>query len=83
MLVVLNRRSLSGISRRIGPQASQAIQGRARDYSLSSLRSVVRHAAGMRLRDLHWRYGCFPRDLWSTPSRLPVGDVIALVAVLA
>lgn len=83
MLVVLNRRSLGGVSRRIGPQASQTILGHARDYSLSSLRSVVRDAAGMRLRDLQWRYGCFPRDLWSTPSRLSVGDVVALVAVLA
>lgn len=83
MLVVLNRRSLGGISRRIGPQASQTILGHARDYSLSSLRSLVRDAAGTRLRELHWRYGCFPRDLWSTPSRLPAGDVIALVAVLA
>jgi ubiquinone/menaquinone biosynthesis C-methylase UbiE len=83
MLMVLNRRSLGGISRRIGPQASQTILGRAQDYSLASLRTVVRDAAGTRLRDLHWGYGCFPRDLWSTPSRLPVGDVIALVAILA
>lgn len=83
MLLVLNRWSLGGLSRRIGPQASQTILGRARDYSLSSLRTVVRNAAGDRLRDLHWRYGCFPRDLWPTPSRLPAGDVIALAAVLA
>jgi SAM-dependent methyltransferase len=83
MLVVLNRRSLGGISRRIGPQASQTILGRAQDYSLSSLRAVVRDAGVTRLRDLHWRYGCYPRDLWSTPSRLPAGDVIALAVVLA
>jgi SAM-dependent methyltransferase len=83
MLLVLNRWSLGGLSRRVGPQAFQTILGHARDYSLSSLRTVVRKAAGDRLRDLHWRYGCFPRDLRPTPSRLPAGDVIALAAVLA
>jgi len=83
MLLVLNRWSLGGLSRRIGPQASQTILGHARDYSLSSLRTVVRDAAAERLRGLHWRHGCFPRDLWPTPSRLPAGDVIALAVVLA
>jgi hypothetical protein len=83
MLIVLNRWSLGGMSRRIGPQASQTILGRARDYSLSSLRTLVRDATDKRLRNLQWRYGCFPRDLWPTPSRLPVGDVIAAAAVLA
>jgi ubiquinone/menaquinone biosynthesis C-methylase UbiE len=83
MLVVLNRRSLGGISRRIGPQASQTILGHARDYSLSSLRSLVHDAAGTRLCDLQWRYGCYPRDLWPTPSRVSLGDVLALAVVLA
>lgn len=83
MLVVLNRWSLGGISRRIGPQAFQTILGRAQDFSLASLRAVVRDAAGARLRGLHSRYGCYPRDLWPTPSRLPAGDVLALAVVLA
>jgi SAM-dependent methyltransferase len=83
MLLVLNRWSLGGLSRRVGPQASQPILGHAQDYSPSSLRTAVRRAAGERLRGLHWRQGCYPRDLWATPSRLPVGDVIALAAVLA
>jgi len=82
MLLVLNRWGLGGLSRRIGPQASHTILGRARDYSLSALRTLVRDAAVERLRDLQWRYGCFPRDLWLTPSGLPGGDVIALAAVL-
>ena len=82
MLLVLNRWSVGGISRRIGPQASQTILGRARDYSLSALRTLVRDAAVERLRDLQWRYGCFPRELRLTPSGLPGGDVIALAAVL-
>jgi ubiquinone/menaquinone biosynthesis C-methylase UbiE len=83
MLIVLNRWSLGGMSRRIGPQASHTILGCAQDYSLSSLRTVVRGAAMQRLQGLYWRYGCVPRDLWPTPCRLPVGDVIALAAVLA
>lgn len=83
MLLVLNSRSLGGLSRRIGPQASQPILSRAQDYSVRSLRRVVRSASGARLREIHWRYGCYPRDLWSTPSRLPGGDVIAMAAVLA
>ena len=83
MLIVLNRWSLGGMSRRIGPQASQTILGCARDYSLSSLRTVIRDTAMQRLRDLYWRYGCFPRDLWPTPSGLPGGDVIALAVALA
>lgn len=82
MLVVLNRWSLGGLSRRIGPQASQTILGHARDYSLSALRTLVRDTAVARLRDLQWRYGCFPRDLWPTPSRLPGGNVIALAVAL-
>jgi ubiquinone/menaquinone biosynthesis C-methylase UbiE len=81
MLLVLNRRSLGGLSRRMGPQASQTILGRARDYTLPSLRTLVRDTAPERLRDLHWRSGCCPRDLWPTPCRLPVGDVIAMAAV--
>ena len=83
LLLVLNRWSLGGLSRRIGPQASQTILGRARDYALSALRTLVRDAAAERLRHLRWRYGCCPRDLWPTTCRLPVGDVIALAAVLA
>lgn len=82
MLLVLNRWSLGGVSRRIGPQAFQPILGHAHDYSLSSLRVLVREAAGGRLRNLHWRNGCFPQDLWPTPSRLPGGEVIALAAAL-
>lgn len=83
MLLVLNRWSLGGLSRRVGPQSSQPILGHARNYSLGSLRGIVRNAAGERLRSLHWRYGCYPRGLWPTPSRLPGGDVIAMAAVLA
>jgi ubiquinone/menaquinone biosynthesis C-methylase UbiE len=83
MLVVLNRWSLGGLSRRLGPQASQPILGHARDYSFRALRSLVRSAAAARLRGLYYRYGCLPRDLVRSPSCVPAGDVIALAARLA
>jgi ubiquinone/menaquinone biosynthesis C-methylase UbiE len=82
MLLVLNRWSLGGLSRRVGPQSSQPILGCAHDVTLRSLRAAVRSAVRDRLHDLRWRYGCFPRSLRPTPSRLPLGDVIALAALL-
>jgi ubiquinone/menaquinone biosynthesis C-methylase UbiE len=82
ILVVLNRWSLGGLSRRLGPQASQPLLGQAHDYTLSSLRALVKDAAGGRLQEFRSRNGCFPRGLWPTPSRLPAGDVIGLAAVL-
>jgi SAM-dependent methyltransferase len=82
ILLVLNRWSLGGLSRRIGPQARQPLLGQARDYSPASLRRLIAAAAGERLHTLHCRTGCFPRGLWPTPSRLPVGDIIGLGAIL-
>ena len=82
ILVVLNRWSLGGLSRRLGPQASQPLLGQAHDYTLASLRALVRDALGGRLQQLRWRSGCFPRGIWPTPSRLPAGDVIGLAAAL-
>ena len=80
--VVLNRWSLGGLSRRIGPQARQPLLGRAEDYSAAALHALVRTTLGARLRRLSFRSGCLPYDLWATPSRLPLGEVIGLAAVL-
>jgi ubiquinone/menaquinone biosynthesis C-methylase UbiE len=82
ILVVLNRWSLGGLSRRVGPQALQPLLGQAHDYSLPALQTLVRDAAQGRLQGLHWRSGVFPRNLCPTPSRLPLGDVIGLAATL-
>jgi len=46
VLVVLNRWSLGGLSRRLGPQARRPILGSARDTSLVALRRMVRAGAG-------------------------------------
>jgi SAM-dependent methyltransferase len=82
ILLVLNRWSLGGLSRRIGPQARQPLLGQARDYSPASLRRLIAAAVGERLQTLHCRTGCFPRGCWPTPSRLPAGDIIGMAAIL-
>jgi len=81
-IVVLNRWSLGGLSRRFGLQARQPLLGRAADYTAAALQALVRTTLGSRLHGLSLRSGCFPRSLWPTPSRLPLGDVIGLAAVL-
>lgn len=82
LLLVLNRWSLGGISRRIGPQSRQPLLGQARDHSLRSLRSIIRDAAGHRLETIDWRCTLFPTlPCW---LRLPVpfGDAIGVAVVL-
>ncbi len=83
ILVVLNRWSLGGLSRRIGPQARGAILSSARDTSLFALRRAVRAAAGERLRSLRWASSLFPDGLWGARWRVPVGDVIGMAVVLS
>ena len=83
VLVVLNRWSLGGLSRRIGPQARRPILGAARDTSFVALRRMVRTAAAERLRSLRWASSLFPDGLWAARSPVPVGDVIGMAAVLS
>jgi SAM-dependent methyltransferase len=82
LLVVLNRWSQGGLSRRWGPQARGSLLGQARDFSLGSLRALVRKAAGGRLQEIHWTSTLFPDGLWRVRAPLPVGDVIGMAAVL-
>jgi hypothetical protein len=83
VLVVLNRWSLGGLSRRLGPQARRPLLGLARDTTLPALRRMVRAAAGERLRSLRWASSLFPDGLWAARSLVPVGDVIGMAAVLS
>jgi len=82
ILVVLNRWSLGGLSRRWGRQSRQPLLGQARDWSLAALRTLVRDSAAWRLRRIFWASALFP----GCPSRalapIPVGEVIGLAAVL-
>jgi SAM-dependent methyltransferase len=83
ILVVLNRWSLGGLSRRVGPQARRPILGSARDASLFALRRMARAAAGERLRSLRWASSLFPDGLWAARGRAPVGDIMGMAVVLA
>jgi ubiquinone/menaquinone biosynthesis C-methylase UbiE len=82
VLVILNRWSQGGFSRRWGPQARQSLLSQARDYSLVSLRALVKQAAGKRLREIRWTSTLFPAGLWKVQAQIPLGDVIAMAAIL-
>lgn len=83
VLLVLNRWSLGGLSRRWGSQAKRPLLGQACDYSLRALRTMVRRAAGPRLQGVRWASTLFPNGLWRQRARLPMGEVLGLAAVLA
>lgn len=83
VLVVLNRWSLGGLSRRVGPQARRPILGMARDPSLFALRRMARAAAGGRVQSLRWASSLFPDGLWAARWRVPIGDVIGMAVVLS
>jgi SAM-dependent methyltransferase len=77
-LLVLNRWSLGGISRRIGPQAHQPLLGQARDHSLVSLCTLLRGAAGSRLETLRWNCNLYPGLPWRLRFPVPFGDVLGV-----
>jgi SAM-dependent methyltransferase len=83
VLVVLNRWSLGGLSRRVGPQARRPILGSAQDTSFVALRRMVRAATVDRLRSLRWASALFPDGLWAARWPVPLGDVIGMAAVLS
>jgi SAM-dependent methyltransferase len=83
VVVALNRWSLGGLSRRVGPQARRPVLGAARDVSLFALRRMARAAAADRLQSLHWTSSLFPDGLWAARWRAPVGDVIGMAVVLS
>jgi SAM-dependent methyltransferase len=83
VVVALNRWSVGGLSRRCGPQAHGTLLGRARDYSVASLRTMLAAAAGERLRDIRWASTLFPDGMWKLRVQLPLGDVIGMAAILA
>jgi SAM-dependent methyltransferase len=83
IMVVLNRWSLGGFSRRWGEQARGSLLGQARDYSVGALRTVVRQAGGKRVRKIRWASTLFPNGLWWLQAPLPVGEVIGMAVVLS
>lgn len=83
ILLVLNRWSVGGLSRRAGAQARSGLRGQARDLSLRSLRALATEAAGDRLVALPWASTLFPDGLWAARGRLPLGDVLGMAVVMA
>lgn len=83
VVLVLNRWSLGGLSRRIGKQARRPILSSARDMTLCALRRAVRSAAGERLRSLRWASTLFPDGLWAARWRVPLGDVLGIAVALS
>jgi SAM-dependent methyltransferase len=83
ILLVLNRWSVGGLSRRVGAQARSALLAQARDVSLLSLRAMAIEAAGGRLVALPWTSTLFPDGLWTARGRLPLGDVLGMAVVMA
>jgi SAM-dependent methyltransferase len=78
LLVVLNRWSVGGLSRRWGADAKRHLLGRARDFTLPSLRTLALTAAGSRLRGLRWVAALFPGARASALARIPFGDIVGL-----
>jgi len=83
ILVVLNRWSVGGLSRRWGSQANKPLLGRARDYSLASLRAAVARAAGQRWKGIRWSSTLFPACMWNLRGSVPLGDVIGMAVALS
>lgn len=82
LLIVLNRLSVGGFSRRFGSQMRGSLLGQARDYSVGTLRRLIRQVGGKHIRGLTWRCTLFPIGLWSLQAPIPFGDVIGMAVVL-
>jgi hypothetical protein len=83
VVVALNRWSVGALSRRWGRDARRLRIGRARDFTLPSLRGLASAAAGPRLRALRWASALFPHPLVEGTVRIPLGGVIGLSVELA
>ena len=79
ILVVLNKWSVGGLSRRWGSQSQGRRLGRARDFSLAQLRKLVRVAASDRPHKLKWMSALYPVGSAARLTRAPLGDVNGMV----
>lgn len=82
VLVVLNRCSVGGLSRRFGSQKRGALLGQAHDYSVDALRRLIRRVGGNHIYNLTWRCTLFPGGFWRLRARIPFGDVMGMAVVL-
>lgn len=82
IVVALNRWSVGGLSRRIGPAARGTLLSQARDLSAAALRRLFRDAAAGRLIRLCGHSALLPRPLAAGPTAIPLGDVVGVAAEL-
>ena len=82
LLLVLNRRSLGGLSRRIGPQSRRPLLSQARDWRSADLEELARRSAGSRLVDIRRAGTLFPWPLRAHRGRFPLGDIIGVAMIL-
>lgn len=82
ILLVMNRASLGGLSRRIGPQSRRPLLSQARDLLRSDLERLALQAAGGRSAGIRWAGTLFPWPFRWWRGRLPLGDVVGVAMVL-
>jgi SAM-dependent methyltransferase len=82
LVLFLNRWSSGGLSRRWGRDAQGSLLGRARDFTLASLRELAATAAGPRAHAFRWASTLFPGGLALGPVRIPLGDVVGIALEL-
>jgi ubiquinone/menaquinone biosynthesis C-methylase UbiE len=76
--IALNRWSVGGLSRRIGPASRGQILPHAHDLSARALRRLLAEAAAPRRPRLRARTALLPRPLPANPTALPFGDVVGV-----
>jgi SAM-dependent methyltransferase len=82
VVLALNRCSVGGLSRRLGPAARGALLPHARDLSLPALRRLVGEASGARLVRLRSGSAVLPRPLPARSTLVPLGDIVGVAAEL-
>lgn len=83
ILIVLNRLSVGGFSRRFGAQKRGALLGQAHDYSVRTLQKLMRQIGGKYIRSLTWQCALFPLAPSHLQAPIPFGDVIGMAAALS
>ena len=83
ILIVLNKWSAGGISRRWGSEARGSKLGKAHDYSLQQLAKLVRAAASNRMQRLSWMSTLYPIGPAELLAHVPLGDVMGLAVSLS
>jgi len=82
ILLVLNRTSLGGLSRRVGPQSRRPLLSRAHDWSRPVLERLARRAAAGRCARIDLAATLYPWPFRERLGRLPLGDILGMAMVL-